>query len=109
MLSSVWRDGPAMPRPWVLRRNERERTEFVTLSFWESREAIRSFAGEDIEQAVFYSASAESFPTPGAVSRQFGCRNLLYIKFLILYFLSKLVLINVNILKLSVKLWYLVS
>ena len=39
---------------WMLRRDEGERTEFVTLSFWESREAIAAFAGEDIEQAVFY-------------------------------------------------------
>ena len=30
------------------------RTEIVTLSFWESREVIRGFAGEDISRAVFY-------------------------------------------------------
>jgi heme-degrading monooxygenase HmoA len=30
------------------------RTEVVTLSWWESREAIRAFAGEDIDRAVFY-------------------------------------------------------
>jgi heme-degrading monooxygenase HmoA len=30
------------------------RTEVITLSFWESREMIRGFAGDDIEQAVFY-------------------------------------------------------
>jgi len=30
------------------------RTEIVTLSFWESRDAIHGFAGDDIEQAVFY-------------------------------------------------------
>jgi heme-degrading monooxygenase HmoA len=30
------------------------RTEIVTLSFWDSREAITGFAGEDIERAVFY-------------------------------------------------------
>jgi len=30
------------------------RTEIVTLSFWESKDAIRGFAGDDIEQAVFY-------------------------------------------------------
>jgi heme-degrading monooxygenase HmoA len=30
------------------------RTEIVTLSFWESREVIRGFAGDDIERAVFY-------------------------------------------------------
>jgi heme-degrading monooxygenase HmoA len=30
------------------------RTEIVTLSFWDSREAITGFAGEDIDHAVFY-------------------------------------------------------
>ena len=30
------------------------RTEIITLSFWESREVIRGFAGEDISRAVFY-------------------------------------------------------
>ena len=39
---------------WMLRRDEGERTEFVTLSFWESEAAIRAFAGEDIEAAVLY-------------------------------------------------------
>jgi heme-degrading monooxygenase HmoA len=39
---------------WLLRRTEGERTEILTLSFWESREAIEGFAGPDIEQAVFY-------------------------------------------------------
>ena len=39
---------------WMLRRDEGDQTEFVTLSFWDSREAIAGFAGEDIEAAVFY-------------------------------------------------------
>jgi heme-degrading monooxygenase HmoA len=30
------------------------RTEIITLSFWESREAIGGFAGPDISRAVFY-------------------------------------------------------
>jgi heme-degrading monooxygenase HmoA len=30
------------------------RTEIVTLSFWESREVIAGFAGDDISRAVFY-------------------------------------------------------
>ena len=38
----------------ALRRLEGERAEFVVLSLWESEAAIRRFAGEDIEQAVFY-------------------------------------------------------
>jgi heme-degrading monooxygenase HmoA len=39
---------------WLLRRDADGRTEFVTLSLWDSVEAIRAFAGEDIEAAVLY-------------------------------------------------------
>ena len=39
---------------WMLRRDVGDRTEFLTLSYWESREAIKAFAGEDIEAAVLY-------------------------------------------------------
>jgi hypothetical protein len=42
------------PRAWLLWRVEGDRAEFVTLSFWESRAAIEAFAGQDIDQAVFY-------------------------------------------------------
>jgi len=38
----------------MLRREEGERTEFITLSLWESEDAIRAFAGDDIEAAVHY-------------------------------------------------------
>ena len=30
------------------------RTEIVTLSFWDSREVVAGFAGDDISHAVFY-------------------------------------------------------
>jgi heme-degrading monooxygenase HmoA len=39
---------------WMLRRDEGGETEFLTLSMWDSREAIKAFAGEDIEAAVLY-------------------------------------------------------
>jgi heme-degrading monooxygenase HmoA len=39
---------------WLLRRDEGETTEFITLSLWESEAAIRAFAGDDIEAAVLY-------------------------------------------------------
>jgi heme-degrading monooxygenase HmoA len=39
---------------WMLRRDEGERTEFITFSLWDSVEAIKAFAGEDIEAAVYY-------------------------------------------------------
>jgi heme-degrading monooxygenase HmoA len=37
-----------------LRRIVNDRAEFLVLSLWESEEAIRRFAGDDIEKAVFY-------------------------------------------------------
>jgi heme-degrading monooxygenase HmoA len=38
----------------ALRKIEGNRAEFVILSLWDSEEAIRRFAGEDISKAVFY-------------------------------------------------------
>lgn len=38
----------------ALRRLDGDRAEFLLLTLWESEEAIRRFAGEDIERAVFY-------------------------------------------------------
>ena len=39
---------------WVLRRIENDIAHFITLSFWESRDAIAAFAGADIEVAKYY-------------------------------------------------------
>jgi heme-degrading monooxygenase HmoA len=39
---------------WLLRRDEGDRTQFVTYSLWDSVESIRAFAGEDFERAVYY-------------------------------------------------------
>lgn len=38
----------------ILERQEGEITHFVTLTFWENMEAIRGFAGEDVERAKYY-------------------------------------------------------
>ena len=38
----------------MLRRDRGERTEFVMFTLWESYDAIKAFAGEDYETAVFY-------------------------------------------------------
>ena len=35
-------------------RQDGDRTEFLTVSFWESRAEIVGFAGHDIDQAFFY-------------------------------------------------------
>ncbi len=39
---------------WVLHRMDGDVAHFVTLSFWESRDAIAAFAGPDIEVAKYY-------------------------------------------------------
>jgi heme-degrading monooxygenase HmoA len=39
---------------WLLRRDAGEQTEFITMSLWDSVDAVKAFAGEDIEAAVLY-------------------------------------------------------
>jgi heme-degrading monooxygenase HmoA len=39
---------------WMLRRNVDDRTEFVMFTLWDSLEAVKAFAGDDHETAVFY-------------------------------------------------------
>jgi heme-degrading monooxygenase HmoA len=39
---------------WVLRRMDNGVAHFITLSFWESYDAIRAFAGTDIAVAKYY-------------------------------------------------------
>lgn len=39
---------------FIMHRANGEREEFVTLSLWDSLEAVKAFAGEDVEKAVFY-------------------------------------------------------
>jgi len=39
---------------WVLRRVRGETAEFLLISLWDSYAAIRAFAGEDYEKAVYY-------------------------------------------------------
>lgn len=49
-----YRGTPGNRAAYILRRDEGQRTEFVTLTFWDSMEAVRGFAGQDVEEAVFY-------------------------------------------------------
>jgi heme-degrading monooxygenase HmoA len=43
----------------VLRRTYEGKTEFLLISLWESYEAIRAFAGNDLERAVYYPRDKE--------------------------------------------------
>jgi heme-degrading monooxygenase HmoA len=38
----------------ILRRDEDDRTHFITLTFWESLETIKGFAGEPVDRAKYY-------------------------------------------------------
>jgi heme-degrading monooxygenase HmoA len=38
----------------MLRRDVGDKTEFVMFTLWESLDAVKGFAGEDYETAVFY-------------------------------------------------------
>ncbi|HEY7786771.1 MAG TPA: hypothetical protein VIB00_18720 [Pyrinomonadaceae bacterium] len=38
----------------ILEREEGDITHFITLTFWDSLEAIRGFAGDDLERAKYY-------------------------------------------------------
>ena len=49
-----YRSTPGNRAAYILRRDDGDRTEFVTLTFWDSMEAVVRFAGTDVEQAVFY-------------------------------------------------------
>jgi len=44
---------------YVLRRRVEDRAEFLFISLWESAEAIRRFAGPEIEVAVYYPEDRE--------------------------------------------------
>jgi heme-degrading monooxygenase HmoA len=49
-----YRETPGNLGAWLLWRPDGARAEVLTLSLWESEQAIRRFAGDDIERAVFY-------------------------------------------------------
>jgi heme-degrading monooxygenase HmoA len=49
-----YRSTPGNEGAWMLRRDDGDRSEIITFSLWESRDSIRSFAGDDIDHAVFY-------------------------------------------------------
>ncbi len=39
---------------YAMSRRDGDRTEFLVVSLWDTREAITAFAGEDIDRAVFF-------------------------------------------------------
>lgn len=53
-----YRSTPGNQAVYLLRRIEGEQAHFLTLTFWESEEAIRRFAGEEIDKARYYPEDA---------------------------------------------------
>jgi heme-degrading monooxygenase HmoA len=53
-----YRATPGNIAAYVLRRDEPDATHFITLTHWESEDAIRAFAGEDLLKAKYYSEDA---------------------------------------------------
>ena len=51
---SEYRRTPGNRSVLGLRRIVNDRAEFLLLSLWDSEAAVREFAGEDIDKAVFY-------------------------------------------------------
>ena len=51
---SEYRKTPANRGVLGLRRIVKDRAEFLLISLWDSKEAIKQFAGDDIDKAVFY-------------------------------------------------------
>lgn len=49
-----YRATPGNRGAYILQRDVGELTEIITLSFWDSLDAIKGFAGDDVERAVFY-------------------------------------------------------
>lgn len=39
---------------WLLRRIDGDRAEFLALTFWDDMDAVRRFAGDEPERAVYY-------------------------------------------------------
>lgn len=45
---------PGNQGAWLLRRDVGDLAEIITFSLWDSLDAVRGFAGDDVEKAVFY-------------------------------------------------------
>lgn len=43
----------------ILRRVGADEAEFLTVTWWDSLDAVRNFAGDDVERAVYYPEDAE--------------------------------------------------
>jgi heme-degrading monooxygenase HmoA len=49
-----YRSAPGNRGAWMLRRDTDGKTELVMFTLWDSLDAVKAFAGENYERAVFY-------------------------------------------------------
>ena len=56
---------------WMLRRERGEHSEFLMFTLWDSLDAVKAFAGEDYETAVFYPEDDEYLVDRDLVVRHF--------------------------------------
>jgi heme-degrading monooxygenase HmoA len=54
-----YRSTPGNQGAYALRRIEGDRAHFLMVTFWDSEEAIRAFAGSDINRAKYYDFDKE--------------------------------------------------
>ncbi|MGA9533248.1 MAG: hypothetical protein WBR18_11075 [Anaerolineales bacterium] len=50
---------PGNQGAFVLRRLEGDKAHFLTLSFWDSLESIKGFAGNNLEEAKYYAEDSD--------------------------------------------------
>src|SRR5262245_1621090 len=53
-----YRSVPGNVSVHILERRDGDTTHFITLTMWDSLDAIRSFAGDDLERAKYYPEDA---------------------------------------------------
>jgi heme-degrading monooxygenase HmoA len=70
---AAYGETPGNRGAWLLRRDDHEAgtTEFITLSLWDTVDAIRAFAGDDIEAAVLYPEDERYLVDGGTQIRHF--------------------------------------
>ena len=59
----------------MLRRSDGDFTEFIVISYWPNREAIKAFAGQDIEKAHFLPRDREFLINPDEFVRHYDATS----------------------------------
>ncbi|HEX3071275.1 MAG TPA: antibiotic biosynthesis monooxygenase [Thermoanaerobaculia bacterium] len=59
----------------MLRRQDGDITEFIVISYWPNREAIKAFAGQDIEKAHFLPRDREFLINPDEFVRHYDATS----------------------------------